>query len=405
MLFTHQFSLVTRLGVSATNSVLSVVKSVCFLVFLLPLFFVPWCLGGSPPVTEYHGEITFGGLPMPGATVTATQGAQQLITSSDLQGLFSFPGLAAGKWTIEIQMTGFATVKQDVTIGPNTPPGKWELKLLPLGQIKAQVQPGNVGVGPGQGAAHGEGGGVAVGVAPGLSPAPPIATETEKSAGNKSAGLKPGVTNTEAAKKDARGEEEDQRAANGFLINGSEMNGASSPFAQSFAFGNHRGGRGLYTGGLSLIFDNSALDARPYSLTGQNTPKPAYNRITGIATLGGPLRIPHLLRIHAPNVFAAYEWTRSVNATTQSSLVPTAAERGGDFSQVLSTLGQPAQIFDPATGLPFAGNVIPQGQISPQAKALLNFYPSPTFGGNPRYNYQTAIVDNTHQDALAIALQ
>jgi trimeric autotransporter adhesin len=101
-----------------------------------------------------------------------------------------------------------------------------------------------------------------------------------------------------------------QRAADGLLINGSVMNGASSPFAQAFAFGNRRNGAGgLCTGGIGLILDNSALDARPFSLSGQNTPKPTYNRITGVATLGGPLRIPHFLR-HGPNCFVGYQWTR-----------------------------------------------------------------------------------------------
>src|SRR5438105_15212187 len=86
-----------------------------------------------------------------------------------------------------------------------------------------------------------------------------------------------------------------QGAADGFLINGSMNNGAASPFAQSAAFGNNRfGNRRLYTGGIGMIFDNSATDARPFSLTGQNTPKAGYNRLTGVLTLGGPLRIPHL---------------------------------------------------------------------------------------------------------------
>ena len=43
-----------------------------------------------------------------------------------------------------------------------------------------------------------------------------------------------------------------------------------------------------------MRLDNAALDARPFSLTGLNTPKPAYNDLTGVATLGGPLRIPHI---------------------------------------------------------------------------------------------------------------
>src|SRR5215469_16527923 len=38
--------------------------------------------------------------------------------------------------------------------------------------------------------------------------------------------------------------------------------------------------------------------------------------------------------------------------------------------------------------------------VSPQAQALLNLYPSQNVIGNPRYNFQTPIISNTHQDAL-----
>lgn len=338
--------------------------------------------------SEYHGQVTFGGLPIPGATVTATQGSKQLVTSTDQQGLYSFPDLADGKWTMQVGMTGFSTIKQEMAIGPNAPAAKWELKLLPLDQIKARLKPLP---GTPTGAAEAK----AERVAPGFGPAPLQATKTGTPAGTASDGLNPG-----AAKADTPDDDLNQRTADGFLINGSMVNGAASPFAQAFAFGNHRnGGRGLYNGGIGAILDNSALDARPFSLSGQNTPKPAYNRITGVATLGGPLRIPHVLR-NSVNFFVAYQWMRSVNDTTQSALVPDLAERGGDFSQALNTLGQPVQIFNPATGLPFSGNMISPTQISRQAQALLNFYPLPAFSGDPRYNYQTAIVNSTHQDAL-----
>ena len=171
-------------------------------------------------------------------------------------------------------------------IGPNAPAAKWELKLLPLDQIKAEMKGtswrARAPRQPRRGSA-------------GLEPGSPSAS-TETSAGNASAGLKPGATNPRTIKLSRPQEDLSQRAADGFLINGSVINGAASPFAQAFAFGNNRnGGRGLYNGGIGLIFDNSALDARPFSLSGQNTPKPAYNRITGVATLGGPLKIPHIL--------------------------------------------------------------------------------------------------------------
>jgi hypothetical protein len=291
---------------------------------------------------------------------------------------------------MEIQMTGFATVKQDVTVGPNSPAGKWELKLLPLDQIKAEISP--AGERARQAGARQS---VPLQPLPGGA-AVPAEGEREKaeSMDSRLRGNEEG-NNSEASQEDLS-----QRAADGFLINGSVLNGAASPFAQLMAFGDYRkGARGLYNGGIGFIFDNSALDARPFSLSGQNTPKPAYNRITGVVTLGGPLRIPHLLQ-HGPNFFVAYQWTRYVNDITQSALVPDSAEREGDFSQALNALGQPVQIFNPATGLPFSGNVIPATQISSQARALLNFYPLPSFSGEQRYNYQIPISTDTHQDAL-----
>lgn len=77
------------------------------------------------------------------------------------------------------------------------------------------------------------------------------------------------------------------------LITGSVNNGAASQFGQSAAFGNHRSTlRAAYNGSLGLIAGHSALDARPFSLTGQETPMPAYSHWKGMAAFGGPLRIP-----------------------------------------------------------------------------------------------------------------
>ena len=348
--------------------------------------------------SEYRGQVTFGGLPVPGATVRATQGGKQSATTTDQQGLYSFPDLTDGKWTIEVEMTGFSIIKQEAVIGPNTPAGKWELKLLPLDRMKAEINP----AGERARQAGGRQGAPLQPLPGGGGVAAQPQSQQEQSVDSRLRGNDEGNDrgNDEGNNTEASQEDLSQRAADGFLINGSVLNSAASPFAQAMAFGNYRkGARGLYNGGIGFIFDNSALDARPFSLSGQNTPKPAYNRITGVATLGGPLKIPHLLP-KGPNFFIAYVWTRYVDATTQSALVPDSAERSGDFSQALNALGQPVQIFNPATGLPFPGNKIPQSQISPQARALLNFYPPPSFSGEARYNYQIPIVDHTHQDAL-----
>jgi len=38
--------------------------------------------------SEYHGQASFGGLPVPGATVTAAQGERKLVSITDQQGVF-----------------------------------------------------------------------------------------------------------------------------------------------------------------------------------------------------------------------------------------------------------------------------------------------------------------------------
>src|SRR4029453_6776896 len=54
----------------------------------------------------------------------------------------------------------------------------------------------------------------------------------------------------------------------------------------------------------------------------------------------------------------------------------------------------------PITGLPFANNTIPQDRISPQANALLGYYPLPSREGDGRYNYEVPILSVMRQDSL-----
>ena len=322
--------------------------------------------------SEHHGAVKFNGLPLPGATITATQGDKRLVAVSDAQGSYSFRDLPDGTWTLQVEMLCFSPVKQDVNVSKDSPADDWDLKLLPFNEIKATIQ------------------------APPPPPAISSAAEPAKKPSSfQRAAAKPSKDAPPPTTSSAPSEEtKDQTPSDGFLINGSVNNGASSIFAQAPAFGNNRkSGRGLYNGGIGFILDNSALDARSFSLTGQDTPKPGYNHFTGLLNFGGPLRIPHLLR-NGPDIFVNYQWTHNRNASTQTNLVPTLTQRAGDFSQALT------QIFDPVTHAPFAGNVIPQSRISPQALALLSFYPLPNFNGGTRYNYQVPLVGATHQDSL-----
>ena len=50
--------------------------------------------------------------------------------------------------------------------------------------------------------------------------------------------------------------------------------------------------------------------------------------------------------------------------------------------------------------MPFSGGTIPRDRISPQAAALLNYYPLPNAPAGDRYNFQVPHLAVTHQDAV-----
>ncbi|HEV2484532.1 MAG TPA: TonB-dependent receptor [Terracidiphilus sp.] len=325
------------------------------------------CASISSWASEYHGQVLFDGVPVPGATVTVTQGDKRFTAVTDRQGLYEFADLADGQWKIEIEMSGFSRLDDKVSVAPNAPQGNWELKLLGLEQMLAQAQESKP-----------------------LKTRP--AAET-KAASNEEA-QKAADTNVPTAL--PAPDDAADKSADGLLIVGSENNAATSQYSLSPAFGNRRpGAKGLYTGSVGAIVDNSVFNARPYSLTGQQTPKDFYSRVTTVVTLGGPLRIPRLMPV-GPNFFVAYQWTRNGDSAIQTGLVPDAAERSGNLSGVLNAQGQPVTIYNPATGVPFTGNI----PVSSQASALLNLYPQPNLAGNSRYNYQAAVPNNTHTDSL-----
>jgi hypothetical protein len=87
--------------------------------------------------------------------------------------------------------------------------------------------------------------------------------------------------------------------------------------------------------------------------------------------------------------FVDYErrWM-DVGASRTISNLPTAAERAGDFSQLGRT------IVDPATGLPFPGNVIPANRISPIAQFFLPFLPAANAQGQAQVSANVLDINN-----------
>ena len=341
---------------------------------------------------DHYGRVTFGAVPVPGATVTATQGDQKRATVTDQQGVYRLADIAGGVWTLRIEMLGFATLNQEITIAPDSPSPTFELKLLPFDEITRGLPPATPEPkAPVRAPIAGRQAGAS---APAAAPAAPR-SGFQRAQVNTSAGAAAVAADPAAADADRN-----QSAADGFLINGSVNNGAASPFAQLAAFGNNRrGGRSLYNGGIGVLLGNAAWDARPFSFTSAQTPRPSYDDAQIVASFAGPLKIPGVIR-NGPTLFLGYQRTVDHNASTHSALMPTVFERAGDFSQTRDRFGRPVPIVDPETGVPFAGNVIPSARISAQAASLLGYYPLPNITAGGQFNYQTPTLVTTHQDAV-----
>ncbi len=361
---------------------------------------------------QHQGQVKFGGLPLPGATITASMGDQKKVAVTDQQGVYTFADLAEGTWNFEVEMLCFATIKTEVGVAANAPSPQWEMKLLPFEEIKAQAPPPpppspmttNIPV-PAAAAQ--------TTATNGKKPEPPKGkgknqTLTAQAQAIQNQG---GFQRTEAKQAGdgakapadpppAESAQAPNQAApsDGLLINGSVNNGASSPFAQMAAFGNNRrGGRSLYNGNVGFVFGNSALDARNFSLTGQDIAKPSYNYLAGMAAFGGPIKLPWGNPMRRPNFTVNYQFVRSRNATNQAADMPNPLERNGIFSPTGPAL------IDPTTGQPFPGNVIPQNRLSPEAQSLLQLYPLPNFASS-RYNFQVPINTTTDADNLQARL-
>ena len=337
--------------------------------------------------SDYSGQVTLAGVRIPGATVTATLGETTHTTITDRDGVYRFAGLADGVWSIRVEMIGFETLTFDVTIPPpaeGTPPVS-ELTLLPLEKIVTYVPAPRP-------AATAEPAQTAGSSSPARQPAQPAPA----GGGFQRAGVNQVAQAPPNFPEEAPADPTGMGAAAGLLINGSVNNGASTPFAQPRAFGTNRPNqRSLYTYATGLQLGNSAWDARPASSTGQAS-VPSYTDAQFTGTFQGPFRLPRVR--NQLNVFFGYQGTSDHSAITQWTAVPTARERAGDFSQTFDAAGRPVTVVDPQSGLPFPGNTVPRDRISPQATALLAYYPLP--GTDGRFNYDAPIVTATRQDAF-----
>lgn len=149
-----------------------------------------------------------------------------------------------------------------------------------------------------------------------------------------------------------------------------------------------RSGGDTYHGDIYEIFANDALNSRNYF----STAKPPLRDNNFGYDLGGRV-FPRSNSPFKKGLFFFWSeaWDKrsgpelvsftSPPQSTFTATTPDAELRSGNFQEL------PVSIINPATGLPFADNIIPQNDINPNATLLLNdYYPLPNRSGSTNYS-------------------
>src|SRR5688572_6743635 len=109
-------------------------------------------LATSQPATllasDYFGQITFNGVPVPGVTVTATQGpstalgaGKKVSATTNQDGIYHLADIADGLWTLTIEMFGFATITRDVTVPVTEDPPPDALSVRTFAELTRALPP------------------------------------------------------------------------------------------------------------------------------------------------------------------------------------------------------------------------------------------------------------------------
>jgi hypothetical protein len=378
-----------------------------------------------------NGLVKSGNMAIPGVSIVIGDSAgHKVITSTDVDGSFAAMVPAGGRWVVRAEMAGFSSVTKEVLLEPARPAPRVELQLTllsrePSPQARVQQMASafsglqRLNVNAEEMTSETE----RAGETP-LAGMPALATNGD--AGTESLAINGAVGNTNDFGRnidDIRDRIQEMRdrgqlpadvsqliqavgGPGGFGGMGGPGGGMGGPGGAGGrgGFGGGRGGRGRFNvnqphGSLFYSFGDSALNANPYSLSGEPLSQPGYNSSRFGGVVGGPLRIPKIYDGGAKTFFfLTFFGTRASNLFDQLATVPTEAERNGDFSQTLAPRGpqggQPVQIIDPLTNLPFPGNVIPQSRISPQAQALLSYIPLPNQSGAQNFRFLSTTQNN-----------
>jgi hypothetical protein len=391
-----------------------------FLFFYVAAFYSHHAAGQAPApaagARAIHGVVKSGNTPIPGATISAVNTAtkEQTGTSTDVDGSYKLQLPADGQYIVQVQMAAFAAGKQEVVLDAAHVEVQANFELVLQSRAREAstqqrqasiVRRGFQNLSVSQTGGGQDNGGMSDVVPSGMPVpgiAPDVATESVAVSGNTSNSFN-AMSADEMQQRFS-----DARQQGGGFGSGGGFGGPGGGFGGGGGGAMIFGRRGFDSnrphGSLYYGVGDSALNASPYSLTGQPTEKPGYLQNSFGGSIGGPLNIPHIYHGGSKTFyFLNYNGKRAENPFDQFSTVPTQLERQGNFSQTQYTsgiaAGQYVSLFNPTNNPAYTSNQVLQ--INPAAQALLQYIPLPNLpGAYQNFHYVTSA--NSDSDDLNI---
>ena len=154
-----------------------------------------------------------------------------------------------------------------------------------------------------------------------------------------------------------------------------------------------RSGSNSFHGSLFEFARNAAMNATNFFTPGISD---GLKRHQFGGTLGGPILRDKTF------FFASYQRSTFRRLSVdRTAIVPTAAMRTGDFSNLRLANGTLVVVRDPNTGVPFPNNQIPTTRLDPIALKLLNLIPVPT---DPSGLIRLSLPNSSDDDQLVVRI-
>ena len=392
----------------------------------------------APAPGILRGTVKAGNIPLPGVTIIAVNTAnEKFSTTTDETGAFQMH-LPAALYNVRASLSAFAPITQTMDLG--TQPDQTMAFSLQLASRVAEERQSA----PARQTASARGtqslsllnsapdAAPAAGAAEANETSPDATAATDSVAVNGQVGSTNalgGMTEDEIRQRvqDAITQGRAQGMQNGDIANsigdmiGGMMGGGSGGGFGGGGRGGGGGGRGAFRnfnptqphGAIFYTGGNSALNTRGFFANGPPSVTPSYNSNQYGVTLSGSPYIPGLFKPSTKQfVFLNFTGMKSSKQSVFNAIVPTAGtlpgtsnERAGDFS---GSGNNPLYVMNSATPSSMitcnGGATTGSACITPQALALLAYYPLPNVVPTPTSttNYQRVVSPASDSNTIAL---